>query len=418
MSQTRFAMFRREPRNSAEPRDRGRAAVWWSALLLALGVAGLMGETRAAVPRPPGVVVAYSPASSRQYLGSPSLVLLPGGEYLVSHDFFGPGSTADVVEVHASGDRGVTWEKRSRIRGGFWSNLFVHRGSVYLLGTSRQDGQVVIRRSGDAGRSWTEPADGGSGLLLGDVKYHGAPMPVVEHRGRLWRAFEDIMGPGRWGSYFNSFVISAPVDADLLVATNWVTTRRLGRDPGWLGGKFGGWLEGNVVVTPEGGLVNLLRADVREARERAAMIRIGPEPTEAAFDPEGGFVEFPGGCKKFTVRRDEREGVYWALSNFVPESQRGGNVERTRNTLALSLSSDLRTWEVRAILLHHPDAVTHGFQYPDWQFDGDDLVAAVRTAFDDEVGGAHNCHDANFVTFHRWRSFRTLRSSLEPEVAR
>jgi hypothetical protein len=59
-------------------------------------------------------------------------------------------------------------------------------------------------------------------------------------------------------------------------------------------------------------------------------------------------------------------------------------------------------------LLHHPDTTTHGFQYVDWLIEGDDLIAACRTAFDDDLGGAHNHHDANFLTFHRWTNFREL----------
>jgi len=70
-------------------------------------------------------------------------------------------------------------------------------------------------------------------------------------------------------------------------------------------------------------------------------------------------------------------------------------------------SEDLRHWTVRAILLHHPDAAYHGFQYADWRFDGEDLTAVVRTAYDDGEGGAHNQHDANYLTFHRIPAFRT-----------
>lgn len=59
---------------------------------------------------------------------------------------------------------------------------------------------------------------------------------------------------------------------------------------------------------------------------------------------------------------------------------------------------------------HHPDLEKHAFQYVDWQFDGADLVAASRTAFDDGLGGAHNQHDANYMTFHRVRAFRAQKS--------
>jgi len=378
------------------------------------------GETGARMPevnggagiRPPGVVVAHSPASTRVYLGSPSVVRLNSGELLASHDYFGPGSTSDRVSVYGSKDRGDTWERRSDFRGGFWSSLFEHRGAVYLLGTSRQDGHVVIRRSLDRGRTWSEPKDDRSGLLLSDARYHCAPTPVVEHAGRLWRAFEDVMGPGGWGSNFRSFMMSAPVEADLLDASQWRVSERLGRDPSWLGGRFGGWLEGNAVVAPDGHLVNLLRADFRDPDERAAWIDVGEDGRTMQFDPDRGFVGFPGGCKKFTVRRDPVGGGYWSLGNGIPRSQRGGNVERTRNTLVLLHSQDLRTWIVRAVLLHHPDRTNHGYQYADWQFDGEDLIGLVRTAHDDALGGAHGCHDSNYITFHRWPGFRRLRGDV------
>jgi hypothetical protein len=362
----------------------------------------------AATPRPPGAVVAHSLASSGQYLGSPSLALLPDGQLVASHDFFGPGSTGDTIHVYGSRDRGATWQRKAEIEGGFWSSLFVHRGVLYLMGTSRQDGWLVIRRSTDGGYTWTEPRDAATGLLRSDARYHTAPVPVVEHGGRLWRAFEDSMGPGDWGSYFRSFVMSIPAEADLLVASNWAFSNRLGRDPAWLDGRFGGWLEGNVVVAPSGRLVNMLRADYRDPDEKAAVIEIGADGKTVTFDPARGFISFPGGCKKFSVRWDPVSGAYWSLVNWIPPSQRGGNVERTRNTLALVRSKDLREWEVRCVLLHHPDRERHGFQYADFQFDGPDLVALVRTAFDDEEGGAHSSHDANFITFHRWPDFRRL----------
>ncbi|MFH1570345.1 MAG: exo-alpha-sialidase, partial [Gemmatimonadota bacterium] len=40
--------------------------------------------------------------------------------------------------------------------------------------------------------------------------------------------------------------------------------------------------------------------------------------------------------------------------------------------------------------------------------DGEDLVVASRTAFDDGLGGAHNQHDANYLTFHRVAGFRAM----------
>jgi hypothetical protein len=284
--------------------------------------------------------------------------------------------------------------------------VFFHAGALYLLGTTTEYGFTVIRRSMDGGKSWTTPTDAANGLLHGDGGYHCAPGPILRHRGRLWRAMEDAQGPGGWGVRFRSFMMSIPEDADPLQAENWINSNRLGRNPEWLEGRFGGWLEGNAVATPEGRVVNLLRVDFRENEEKAAWVEVSEDGRHVSFDPENDFFVFPGGCKKFTIRYDPTSNRYWSLANYVPPAYRQGKPERTRNTLALISSADLRHWDVRQIVLHHPDAQHHGFQYSDWLFEGDDLIAVVRTAHDDGLGGAHNQHDANFLTFHRIPRFR------------
>ena len=80
-----------------------------------------------------------------------------------------------------------------------------------------------------------------------------------------------------------------------------------------------------------------------------------------------------------------------------------------RNTLILVCSEDLYTWQKRAIILYNPERINHGFQYVDWLFEGDDIIAVSRTAFADGVGGANSAHNANYLTFHRIEDFRTLK---------
>lgn len=358
----------------------------------------------------PGVVINHSPASSKIYLGSPSIAILPNGDYVVSHDCFGPGARAKGfrTSVYGSQDKGKSWQHLTDIDGQHWSTLFFHNGSLYIMGTKGPYGYTIIRRSIDGGRTWTTPKDKESGLLLDDGKYHTAPVPVVTHKGRIWRAMEDAMGPGGWGHHFRAFMMSAPVDADLLKAESWTCSNRLGRNPKWLSGKFGGWLEGNAVVTPDGKLVNILRADYRPDGGKAAVINISNDGKKASFEPETGFIDFPGGCKKFTIRYDNISKKYWTLSNAVLPKHKGKNPERTRNAVALMSSSDLREWKIRSIILYHPDVKHHGFQYLDWQFEGNDVIAISRTAYDEETGVAHNQHDANYMTFHRVTNFRKM----------
>lgn len=362
-------------------------------------------------PVVPGVVIDYSPAASRIYIGSPSLAVLTNGDYVASHDEFGPKSTEHsraVSHVFQSHDRGVTWKRVSTIDGAFWSTLFVHRGALYLIGPDKHHGNVLIRRSADGGATWTSPTNSATGLLRGDGQYHCAPMPVIEHAGRLWRAMEWRNPPLGWGTNYRAGMLSIPVDADLLNAANWTSSNFLPSDRAWNGGDMGAWLEGNAVVTPAGELVDVLRVQTKSPDEKAAIVRISPDGKVASFDPATGFVKFPGGAKKFTIRFDPQTKRYWALASIIDERHRAAEAGRVRNTLALTTSPDLLNWEVRCVLLHHPDIVKHGFQYVDWQFDGEDIIAACRTAFDDGQGGAHNNHDANYLTFHRFASFRRL----------
>jgi hypothetical protein len=357
---------------------------------------------------PPGIVINHTPARLQQYFGSPSIAVLPDGDYVASHDYFGPGTDYNQVLVFRSSDRGHTWKKTAEVEG-FWSNLFMHGDALYLMGVSCQYGHVIVRRSDDGGSTWTEPTDRKSGLLYDDGKYHTAPMPVVEHDGRLWRTMEDAMGEGGWPSHFRARMLSVPADADLLNADNWIRTNPIAKNPDWLDGRFNGWLEGNAVVTPGGEAVNILRVD-DHVGGKAAVIRISKDGKAATFDPSDGFIDFPGGAKKFSIRYDPQTRKYWTLTNWVPKRYEDANPARSRNIVALANSSDLRTWEVHCVLVHHEDVLYHGYQYVDWLFDGADMIAVIRTADDDVDGGAHNQHDANFLTFHRFENFRDLTS--------
>lgn len=360
----------------------------------------------------PGIVIDHIPAHTQQYIGSPSILAIGDDHFLASHDIFGPGSTYDTTRVFESADGGHSWRQISEIRGLFWANLFEHNGAFYLMGTSKRFGALVIRRSDDDGATWTEARDARSGVIREDGMYHTAPMPMVVHNGRIWRAFEDMYPELKWGVNFRAFILSAPEDGDLLCADSWAVSNRLASDGSWLDGGFGGWLEGNAVITPDGRIADVLRADFRPCGGKAAVIHADHSGTSLTFDPARDFIDFPGGCKKFTIRRDEMTGTYWSLSNHVPVKHAGGNPERTRNTLSLLRSDNLREWEVRATVLYHPDTETHGFQYVDWQFLGSDIIVVSRTAFDDDSGGAHNQHDANYMTFHRVVGFRTATGDL------
>ncbi len=251
--------------------------------------------------RPPGTIVTHVPAETKTYIGSPSIAILPDGSYVASHDFFGPNSSEfvqAVTRVFRSKDKGKTWRQVSTVNGAFWSSLFVHRDTLYMLGPDRHHGTVLIRRSVNNGKTWTQPTTRENGLLLAGM-FHCAPMPVIVHNGRIWRAMETAHGPILdWGKRYGAMMMSAPADADLMKAASWTVSNSILYDSTLLNGYFTGWLEGNAVAAPDGSIVDILRVDDRSSPdEKAAIVRISADGRKATFDPVTGFIPFPGGSK-------------------------------------------------------------------------------------------------------------------------
>lgn len=377
---------------------------------------------------PPGTVVFASPNSERFFCGSPSIVILPDGTYRVSHDIGGQHDRAGSTIVHASRDRGATWTPIAELRDQKWSTLFVHRGALYLIGTTAKVGHMVIRRSLDGGSTWTNPTNARNGLLA-EGKFHCAPTPVVVHGGRVWRAFEQF-SPTPPVRTFSAFMMSAPEQGDLLDAANWTRSNAITHRREWLNTRNAEWLEGNAVITPEGRVVDVLRVESHPAIgapfalpggakniprfEVAAMMRVSDDGGTAEFDPARDYIHFIGSEAKFTIRFDPQSRRYWTIGSKITNPNSGYawlyTPHHQRNVLSLASSTDLRRWEERCRLLRfrEGEVVTKaesrvGFQYVDWQFDGDDLIAVCRLAWN----GA-NYHDANFITFHRVKQFRTL----------
>ncbi len=356
----------------------------------------------------PGVVIEYIPPQTRRYVGSPSIAVLSNGHYVASHDIFG-NVAQPVTRVFCSTDFGKTWRQLTEIMGQWWSTLFMHRGKLYIIGTSRKHGDIIIRRSTDGGKTWTNPETKSTGLLV-EGRFHCAPVPVVVHEGRIWRAFEVDGGHYHW----EAFVMSALAGTDLLNADNWLMSSKLQVDKR---ANMFKWLEGNVVVTPEGKLVNMLRT--QKPAGRAAMTHISADGRELSFDAEKDMVTFPGGAKKFTIRYDELTGKYWSLVNIITDP---GPLEEPpqdhRNTLALTCSKDLRNWEIQYIVLsfRQGEHLTRqnnkfGFQYIDWLIEGDDIIFVSRTAWGWDTPRSH---DANYLTFHRISNFRKRTLSDKP----
>ena len=263
--------------------------------------------------KPPGIIVNHIPKETGKYIGSPGLCVLPDGTYIASHDEFGPKSSefrSAQSRIFMSKDKGESWSQIATIDGQFWSNLFVHKDELYIMGVNKHHGNLIIRKSEDGGYNWTIPYSSTTGLIL-EGEYHTAPMPIITHNGRIWRAVEYATAPVTdWGKRYSAMMVSASVDADLLNADNWTRSNHLPYDSTYLEGNFKAWLEGNAVVDPKGNMLDILRVAVPNGSEEyAAIVNISKDGKTASFNPETGFIKFPGGSKKFSIRYDEQSLV-------------------------------------------------------------------------------------------------------------
>jgi hypothetical protein len=360
----------------------------------------------------PGTVVNYihpdddTYESSGRCTCSPCLLRLPDGRLLASHDIYWARGGQNLTKIFASDDEGTTWRFVSDLYPCYWTKLFVHAGALHAMGTSGEYGALLVFRSPDWGRSWSAPVtliEAGSRERGGTLR---TPMPTVALEGRLWFSFD-------YGSFtigrHDSGVVSAPLGCDLMDRRSWVVSQTLRYDPAWPGAVTGGsglgLIEGNLVVAPDGALVDILRYETMGATPdygRAVILAIDTA-RPAAAPAFRKVIDFPGNLSKFHILPDGASGRYWALLNRVTLAWR-----RQRNILSLASSPDLEHWAVERDILNYQDngwlepAEKVGFQYPDFLFDGDDILALVRTA----LNGAHNYHDANHITFHRVPAFR------------
>jgi len=362
----------------------------------------------------PGVTVAYCHPedytfnSSGRSTCSPSLLRLPNGRLLASHDFYWSRGGQNLSHVYCSDDDGATWHFLSEIHPCFWPKTFWHQGKVHMLGCATEYGSLELFRSDDLGRTWSAPA----ALLEGHEEKrpdlpgpHRNPTPLTVHNGRLWGAVE--FGTWEIPTKLDAGVISVPLEADPMIPANWTVTPFARYNPDYPGAVKGGdpaHLEGNIVVTPDGGLVNFMRYQTNGADPdygKALLYRVDKDNPGAPLEFDR-IIDFPGNLSKFNIIRDD-EGRYITLVNRVNIPWRS-----QRNILSLSVSEDLYHWRIVKDLLNYqengwPEGYKQvGFQYADLFLEKGDIYCLSRTA----IGGAHNFHDANRITFHKLENYR------------
>jgi hypothetical protein len=292
----------------------------------------------------------------------PSLLVMPNGDYIAG---FG-GSEGG---RYRSTNKGASWTRISGNAGIGHPSTFTLGGAVYIVG----DGGIA--RSTNGGVSYSSPV-----YFNGDVRT--SPSQVEVGRGRVWMACE---------SYTTHKVnlLSAPVTSDLMNPSSWSLTVRQDSDPNFVPVD----IEPTMLIDRDGWAIAM--------PEQGPPIKASSPTKAATMFPPSEF-KLPGSESKYSTMYDPATGRYWALTSYSPIA---GNI---RTGITLFSSTNLKTWTNEKLVIQGQSINFDGFNYPFMQFDGNDIVFVLRSAYETEKGQPERWHDGNLFTFHRIRNFRSL----------
>jgi len=328
---------------------------------------------------------------SGKYLCSPSLLKHPDGYLLASMDLFAGGFPQNLTLIFRSDDNGETWHYVSELMPCFWGKLFLHNNELYMLSCSTEYGDLLIGRSTDGGKTFSAPVTllRGCNGKNGEPGIHKNPQNIFIYNGRIYESLE-------WGTWsrkcrHSAMVMSCDINDDLLDPESWSFTEPFPFDL-----ESGENIEGTITLDREGRLLNILRSC--DDGRKAVVYEIDKEDHEAPLK-HIGYMPFDAHNSKFMIKHDIVSDTYYTIGTRK-YADNGNN----RNLLSFMSSKDLKEWRVIEDLYDYRgvDDTHIGFQYVDFEFDGEDIIYLCRTAFN----GAHNYHDANYSTFHRIKNFR------------
>ncbi len=341
---------------------------------------------------------------SGRFLCSPSLLKHPDGYLLASMDVFDHGAPQNLTLIFRSDDDGKTWHYVSELMPCFWGKLFLHKGDIYMLSCSTEYGDLLIGKSTDGGKTFSAPVAilRGSNSKKENAGVHKNPQALLFHNGRIYETLE-------WGSWFEdngyghaAMVMSCDINDDLLAPENWSFSDPL---------KFDYFIpelkelqkpvmtiEGTLAVSPEGELLNIMRFG---KRNNVIAYRVNTEDHDAPLEFKK-LIHFEANYSKFTIKYDEVSKKYYSVATRLYEN----SPANARNLLSLMSSPDLDNWETVCDLIdyRHMSIEKYGFQYVDFDFDGNDIIFLCRTA----MNNADDFHNTNYSTFHRIENFRDL----------
>ncbi len=406
----------------------------------------------------PFVTLWQATGKPHRMAGTPGMTILPQGRLVATfqingdassmrHDAWGPWRG----RVLLSDNHGQAWREATHfpMTG---ARPIVAGNRLYVVG---HNAGICVIASDDGGESWSPP----SRIRTDEAwAWYSQACSVVHTSDRVYFTMDHVTteaGPPSRGVYA-PVVMSASLESDWLRSESWsfsnaltydaalrenaiasvpgipfyppnthLDERRLGRiiqQPGWF--------ESNMVqiVDPEhiwfdpegrtfhifmrgnnGGLVNM--AVLAKAVHRSdGTIHVSLEKT-----PSGQpilHLPLPGGHNRFHLTYDPLSKLYWLVSLQTTDSmrqvkrlnpKRWNLPDNERHRLALHFSKNCVDW-CFAGLIAKVDDDGQSRHYGPGVIDGQDLQVLCRSASQ----AAENAHDADMLTFHTVRNFRSL----------
>ncbi len=342
-------------------------------------------------------------AFSGRYLCSPSLVRHPDGYLLASMDLFACFHPQNLTLIFRSDDEGQTWHYVSELMPCFWGKMFIHKGDLYMLACSTEYGDLLIGKSTDGGKTFSAPVCllRGSNGKNGNDGVHKNPQNLVIHNGRIYNTME-------WGAWPNkvfchaAMVMSCDLNDDLLDPENWSFSQPKIFDPTEAPELSDlpactMTIEGTLAVDPDGNLFDIMRFGGNRC---VIAYKVNEQDLDAPLT-YSHLIPFPANLAKFMIKYDDLSKKYYTIACRLLD---GG--EPTRNLLSLMASEDLKEWHLVTDVIDRSqeDPKFIGFQYVDFEIEGEDIIFLCRTA----MNKANSFHDSNYSTFHRITNFRSL----------
>ena len=101
------------------------------------------------------------------------------------------------------------------------------------------------------------------------------------------------------------------------------------------------------------------------------------------------------------IKQDPKTGKYYTIISRILSYADADS----RNLLSLMVSEDLLNWELAFDVIdrHDQDPKYNGFQYVDFEIEGDDIISLIRVG----MNNPNSFHNSNYSTFLRIENFRS-----------